>query len=218
MEPSSAGLTRLLHVKMEMTRKTGIVLVINIVLMISLLIALLFLVQKGAVRTESIEELAGQALLEKNARELYTEATAENPYFIGHPEELALTEIKIADFRFTDIKGLENTQKEYGSGEDIPISLSVYDYMNPKVADHNYVYGIKIWAETVDTDGNNIKSLSGLAVDTAAHNLVKGMKVPFNILLTPDSSVKPGKYKVKITAFDTISKIQAVQEEEFTII
>jgi Tfp pilus assembly protein PilZ len=206
---------------METTQKTGILLIFNIVLLAALLITLLYLIQKGAEeKTGSIEELAQKALLEKNTKELYSEA-AEKPYFETHPEELAITEIKIDDFRFVSVENgnvIENTKKEYNLGENITLSLSVYDYMNPKSADYQYVYGIKIWAETTDSNGNIIASLSGIAVDTANYNPVKGMKIPYNIMLIPDNTVKPGKYKVKITAFDVISKIENIHEEEFTII
>jgi hypothetical protein len=202
---------------MPITKKTGIVLVINIVLLISLLIALLFLLQKGAVKTESIEELAEKALLEKNARDLYTEAT-ETYYFETHPEELTITSIKMSDVKFMESDGTENAAKEYNAGDDIPISLSVYDYVNPKADDYEYIYGIQIWVETADSDGNKVASMSGLAVDTTNYNPAKGMKIPFNIMITPDESVKPGNYKVNITAFDMISNLEAVKEEEFTII
>jgi Tfp pilus assembly protein PilZ len=178
-------------------------------------------VQKGAEgKTNTIEELAQKALLEKNAKELYAEA-AEKPYFETHPEELAITEIKISNFRFVRLdKGdvIENTKKEYNLGENVTFALSVYDYMNPKVAEYKYVYGIKIWAEVTDSGGNKIISMSGIGVDTANYNLAKNMKLRFNMIMTPDESVKPGKYKVKITAFDTIPKIEKTYEEEFTII
>jgi hypothetical protein len=203
---------------MQITRKTGIILVINIVLMIALLIALLFLVQKNTVKTESIESLAEKALLEKNARDLYAEATAEEPYFMTHPEELAVKEIKIESVKFMNNDAAENTAKQYSAGDNIIISLSVSDYMDPKVAELQHVYGIKIWAETKDEAGNIVNSMSGIAVDTADYNPAKGIKLPFNILLTADSAVKPGKYKIKITALDIISKLQATEEDEFTII
>jgi hypothetical protein len=205
---------------MELTQKIGKLIVFNVVMMIVLLIALLFFIQRGQEGTGSIEELAGQALLEKNIRELYTEAT-DKPYFETHPEELQLTDIKFADFMFIKIDGqgnaAENTAKEFVKGENVTFSFSLYDYMNPKVADYKYVYGIKVWVETTDSDGNKVDSLTGLAVDTADYTHVKGRNMRFNIILDPDD-VKPGMYKVTVTAFDAISRSESIYEEGFMIV
>ncbi|MBW2992278.1 hypothetical protein KY345_03610 [Candidatus Woesearchaeota archaeon] len=203
---------------MALREKIGKLLVINVVVLIVLLILLLFFIQRGGEK-ESIEDLAERALIEKNIRELYEEATRK-PYYEDHPEELEITEIKFRNFRFTKLSGdnkIENPEKEFSQGEPITFSFQVYDYMNPKVEENYYVYGVKILGETRDSEGDVVKSLTAQMADIASHYGIKGLPLIFNMEMIPDSSVAPGEYTLKLSAFDKISGIEQTLEESFTI-
>lgn len=207
---------------MNLIEKFGRVLIINIVILVILLVTLLFFIQKqGAQEEERITELAEQALLEKNIQEVYKEV-AEKPYFADHPEELERSELKFDNFIFT--KGFDefgtpipNPDKEFAQGELITFSFDIYDYMNPKVEHAYYVYGMKIWAETRDSEGNIVSSLTQQLADIADHHERKDLIISFNMDMTPDPTVKPGIYTLKITAWDRILGENQIMEEEFKI-
>jgi len=200
----------------------GKLIIINIVVLVILLILLLFFIQGGCERKQNIEELAARALLQQNIKGVYEEA-AEKPYFAKHPEELTIKELKIQNLRFTkgigaDEKPIPNPTKEFTKGQQITFSFDVSNFMDPKVAENKYVFGMKIWAETKDSKGEIVKSMTYLMADMADYLDRKGKTLSFNMGLVPDSSVAAGEYNMKLIAWDRISGLNTTVEERFRII
>ena len=194
----------------------------NGIILFALLLALLFFIQKGEQNeANTIEELAQKALLENNIREVYGEATTK-PYYETHPEELEITEIKYENFMFTKSAGTgeitANAEKEFRQGEEITFAFDVYDYMDPKTEENKYVYGIKADAETVDSEGNIVNSLTQAMADSANYHQAKDLIISFSMGMMPDQSVAAGDYTLKITITDKISGKTAQIEERFKII
>jgi len=198
----------------------GKLIIINIVVLVVLLILLLFFIQGGCERKQNIEELAARALLQQNIKGVYEEA-AEKPYFAKHPEELAVKELKIENLRFTkigaDSKPVNNPGKQYTYGEDVTFSFDITNYMNPKAYENYYVYGIRVWTETRDSEGNIIPQFTRLMADMANHHETKGKTLSFNMGFVTGNLLEKGRYTLKIIANDMISGINNTKEEAFTV-
>lgn len=191
----------------------------GILVVLVLIVSSIFLFSGSGERKQirTIEELAQEALIERNIGELYTEATREKPYFEKHPEELKVSELKIENFEFTKNRS-ENIERSYSKGEEITFSFDIIDYMNPKVKEDYYIFGIEVYTETKDSTGNIVKSLSQKMIDLSNHYDEKGINLLLNLEMNPDSSVSKGEYTLEIRAIDKISNIEKTFNTEFEII
>ena len=88
----------------------------------------------------------------------------------------------------------------------------VEGFTSPKIKENYYVFGIEQSIEVKDDEGNVVQSVSGAYNDIDSHLEARDEHVIFNSGIGT-SSLGPGKYSMKIMAYDKISRIRASSEE-----